>query len=170
MRIFTEIQKFNQWWVLALIYGLFLVSFLGFVKGLSLISEGNMSEFFTKIFPPFIILAVISVLFFILKLKTRIDEKGIHYGFWPFQQKLRLASWREIEKASVRKYKPLLEFGGWGYKYSMKGNGKVYNVKGNMGIQIVFKDNTRTLIGTQKAEAAQQVIDYYISKKDTYEN
>lgn len=170
MRIFSEIQKFDQWWVQLLIYGLFLASIVGFIIGISEISEGNISDFLIEKAPPFLILALISAALFTTKLKTRIDEKGIHYGFKPFQKKLRTASWEHIEKVYIRKYKPLIEFGGWGYKYSTKGNGKVYNTKGNMGIQIVFKDNNKTLVGTQQPDVAQRVINKYVSKDIIYEN
>ncbi|WP_432410220.1 hypothetical protein [Rasiella sp. SM2506] len=170
MRIFSEIQKFDQWWVQILIYGLFLASIVGLILGISEISEGNVSDFLIEKAPPFLILALVSVVLFTTKLKTRIDEKGIHYGFAPFQKKLRTASWQQIEKVYIRKYKPLREYGGWGYKYSLKGNGKVYNTKGNMGIQIVFKDHSKTLVGTQEPDVAQKVIDNYISKNTRYEN
>ena len=170
MRVFSESQKFDQWWVQILIYGLFLASIVSFTIGIAEISEGKLSSFLIERVPPFIILGLISAALFTTKLKTRIDEKGIHYGFWPFQKKLRTASWHKVERVYIRKYKPLIEFGGWGYKYSTKGNGKVYNVKGNMGIQIVFKDNTKTLVGTQEPDEAQRVIDNYISKHNKYEN
>ncbi|MAZ72978.1 MAG: hypothetical protein CMC70_07500 [Flavobacteriaceae bacterium] len=164
MRIFTENQKFNQWWVLLLIYGLFLVSTVGILHGIATISEENLADFFIGIVPPFLILGLISAALFTTTLKTRIDEKGIYYGFSPFQKKLQLAPWEEIEAVYIRKYKPLSEFGGWGYKFSMKGNGKVYNTKGNMGIQIVFKDGKKTLVGTQHPDEASQVIKNYTSK------
>lgn len=170
MRIFSESQKFDQWWVQLLIYGLFLASMVGLITGIAAISDGNLSGFLIERVPPFLILGLISAALFITKLNTRIDEKGIHYGFWPFQKKLKTASWQNIERVYIRKYKPLLEYGGWGYKFSMKGNGKVYNTKGNMGIQIVFKDNRKTLVGTQQPETAQKVINTYISKDITYEN
>tara|TARA_R100000935_G_scaffold39665_1_gene61107 strand:+ start:9548 stop:10060 length:513 start_codon:yes stop_codon:yes gene_type:complete len=170
MRVFSETQRFDQWWVLALIYGIFLASLIGLILGVSKITNDNFSDFLIERVPPFIIMAFISVGFFILRLKTNIDKEGVYYGFWPFQKNLKLASWTEIDSVFIRKYKPLREFGGWGYRYSMNGNGKVYNVKGNMGIQIVFKDGKKTLIGTQKPEEAKQVIATYISKEKNYEN
>ncbi|RDK84896.1 hypothetical protein [Marinirhabdus gelatinilytica] len=170
MRVFTETQKFDQWWLLVLIYGLLLASTIGLFLGISSISENDISEILIERLPPFVILAVIALLFYSCKLKTKIDEKGIHYGFWPFQRKLQLAAWDEVEKVYIRKYSPLTEYGGWGYKFSLSGRGKVYNTKGNMGIQIVFKDNNKTLIGTQQPNAAQQVLNRYIPKENNYEN
>ncbi len=170
MRVFSEIQKFDQWWAQILIYGLFLASIVGIILGITDISEGNFTGFLIGRFPPFLILGLLSAALFNTKLKTRIDEKGIHYGFLPFQKKLRTASWKEIEKVYIREYRPLSEFGGWGYKFSLSGKGKVYNTKGNMGIQIVFKDSTKTLVGTQQPDEAQKVIDNYILKDTSYEN
>ena len=41
-----------------------------------------------------------------------------------------------------------------------------YNVKGDMGIQLMFKDEGKLLIGTQHPEKAEMVIKNYIHKMD----
>jgi TATA-box binding protein (TBP) (component of TFIID and TFIIIB) len=50
----------------------------------------------------------------------------------------------------------LLEYGGWGIKYGRKG--KAYNVSGNRGVQLVFKDGKQLLIGSQRAEELAEAI------------
>ncbi len=60
---------------------------------------------------------LVSVAFiFFFKLTTRIDEKGIHYQFFPFHFKLKKIAWSEITSATVRTYDPIGEYGGWGLK------------------------------------------------------
>ena len=56
----------------------------------------------------------------------------------------------------VRQYKPLSEYGGWGLRYGS--SGKAYNVSGNIGIQLHFKDGSTLLIGTNKKEEVEVVL------------
>jgi hypothetical protein len=56
-----------------------------------------------------------------------------------------------VASIEVRKYSPIKEYGGWGFRYGFK-NGKAYNISGNMGLQLILKNGDRILIGTQKPE------------------
>lgn len=170
MRVFSETQRFDQWWLIALMVIVSAITIGFIVVGYTKIEPEEITPYLITSIPAGFITIVVTGAIFFVKLKTRIDETGIHYGFWPFQKKLKTASWAEIERVYTRKYKPLREFGGWGYKFSLKGNGKVYNTKGNMGIQIVFKDQRKTLVGTQQPDVAQKVLHNYISKDTLYEN
>ncbi len=85
-----------------------------------------------------------------LKLYTRIDNSGIHFRMKPFHWKERMIAWDEIDQVHVRKYSPILEYGGWGIRYGR--NGKAFNVRGNYGIQIIKKDGKKILLGTQKPD------------------
>ena len=38
------------------------------------------------------------------------------------------------------------------------GKGKAFNIKGNMGLQLQFKDGKKLLIGTQKEEEIKQFL------------
>lgn len=165
MRVFNETQKFDQWWFKLLMFSVFLITFGAIILAYPNVTEDEMDTFLLASIPALLLTAVISGLFFVIKLKTKIDDAGIHYGFWPIQKTLRTAHWHDIAQCYVREYQPIREYGGWGYKYSMSGKGKVYNTKGNMGIQIVFKNNTKTLIGTQRPEEAQRMIEKFTLKE-----
>jgi hypothetical protein len=82
-------------------------------------------------------------------LNTEIYTDGIYVRFRPFHSKPRFYPWSEIAHCEVRKYKPLLEYGGWGIRKGF--GGTAFNVRGNMGLQLVIKGGKRVLIGTQKA-------------------
>ena len=98
---------------------------------------------------------------FWLKLETKIDEQGIHYGFWPFNLKPKHILWREIKSCYVRKYNPLTEYGGWGYRSGFGKKSGAMNVKGTIGIQIELSNNKKLLIGTQKEREAKSVLETY---------
>tara|TARA_R110002051_G_scaffold101478_1_gene172292 strand:- start:11577 stop:11909 length:333 start_codon:yes stop_codon:yes gene_type:complete len=104
-------------------------------------------------------------LIYLFRLKTIIDEIGIHYQFTPINFSKKTIRWSEIDKCYVRTYKPIKEFGGWGYRSSF-GSRKAINIKGNKGIQLVLKDGKNLLIGTQKENDANKVIERYFKTKD----
>ena len=108
---------------------------------------------------------LVSVLFiFFFKLTTRIDEKGIHYQFFPFHFSFKTILWSEIKSAKVRTYDPIGEFGGWGLKggaFWNSGKGKAINVSGDIGIQLELKNNKKLLIGTQKEFEVKRVLKTY---------
>ncbi|SDL02555.1 hypothetical protein SAMN04487898_11451 [Pedobacter sp. ok626] len=57
-------------------------------------------------------------------------------------------SWDVIDKYYIRTYSPLGEYGGWGIRYSMSGQGMAYNVSGNKGLQLELNNGKKILIGT----------------------
>ena len=152
--LFDESQRFNQWWIWAIILGVIGVSLYASIEtiqmGDSLFNWTN----FSVIIPVFIIPA----LFYFLKLKTKVEENGIYVRFIPFHLKEIFISWDQLDECYIRTYSPLGEYGGWGIKYGLGGAGKVYNVSGNQGLQLVFKDGSRLLIGTQKPEELQEIV------------
>lgn len=86
-----------------------------------------------------------------LTLKTSATEKGVYYRYIPFQFKTHEITWDKVDSAYVREYSPVHEYGGWGFRGSRK-YGNAINLNGDMGLQLVFKNGKRLLIGTQKPE------------------
>ena len=101
---------------------------------------------------------LLPVLFWQMRLITRITEEGIYVRFIPFHFKEKFFPWETITASYVRTYSPLKEYGGWGIKYGFNGQGLVYNVAGNVGLQLQFKEGEAILIGTQKGEEIEQVL------------
>ena len=97
-------------------------------------------------------------------LETTITEKSISLTFFPVLLSKRTILWDEVETAFVREYNPLQEFGGWGiFRVNLPiqrglGNSRAINIKGNKGLQLVMKDGSRLLIGTQESEKINDTI------------
>ena len=87
-----------------------------------------------------------------MKLEVSIDHAGIHFRFPPLIRKTRTISREEIHRFEIRKYKPIVDYGGWGIKKRFKW-GKAYNVSGNIGLQIYLKNGRKVLFGTQRSQA-----------------
>lgn len=154
--IFEETQQFRQWWLWVII----LVATLSPLATLFFIPGGFTWEAFIS---PAIGLVIGLMLFLGLRLKTKVDESGIYYRFFPFHLSTRFKSWEEIECAYVRKYSPLGEYGGWGIRFTF-GNGLALNVSGNMGLQIKYKNGKKLLIGTNKATELESLMQMLYEK------
>lgn len=102
--------------------------------------------------------------YFKLKLEVWIDQDGIHYRFFPLIRKNRLISKAEIQRFEIRKYNPIIDYGGWGVRFGLgmklKFNfglgskwGKAYIVSGNTGLQLYLTNGKKVLFGTQRSQA-----------------
>ena len=161
MKIFVEEQRFRQIWLII------VLSFLTIVP-IATITKNYLKEnttISTKAFLITIVILLFSIaIIFLFKLKTRIDEKGIHYQFFPLHFSFKTIYWHQISKAYVRSYKPISEFGGWGLRggfFYNKGKEKAINVSGDIGIQLQLKNGEKLLIGTLKKEDAKRVLETY---------
>ena len=163
MRVFSETQRFNQWWLLLILFlpVLFLLYSL-YQWYFTNEAVGNVGPN-DAVGQLIVIVSVLPILllFYLFRLQTEIDESGIQYQFLPLHSSAKKIAWMDIENCYVRTYKPILEYGGWGFKTSL-GNGRAFNVKGNKGIQIELKSGKKLLIGTQKPEQAKNVIALYL--------
>ena len=156
--LFTERQRFNQWWLWLLILGINgLFIFLAFRELMS--NNINIGLILGAI-----INFLFTILLFVSPLDTQIRQDGIYVRFFPFRLSFQKFLWDTIAKTYIREYSPIGEFGGWGLRYSQ--TGKAYNVSGNKGIQLIMTDGSRLLIGTNKPDEAikaLQQIDRYIN-------
>ncbi|GAB3718512.1 hypothetical protein GCM10027592_61530 [Spirosoma flavus] len=140
MNPFTETQYFRQWWLWALLGGVFLVTVF------SLLSNSASQEPFAWMGP--VIAVLTAILFYVWHLDTRLDADGIHYRVFPVFS-WRTIPWSTIKSASVTKY------GFVGYGIRLGFDGWVYNIAGNKGIRIVRTDSSRLTIGTQRPDEVE---------------
>lgn len=150
MKQFKETQRFTQWWLWLVLVGSWVV----LMYSLATVQPQTTLAYFIS----FGVGMLLPILFWQMRLMTRITEEGIYVRFVPFHFKEQFYPWESIESAQVRTYSPLMEYGGWGIKYGFNGQGKVFNVAGDQGLQLVFKSGEKLLIGTQKPTEIQAFI------------
>lgn len=161
MKVFLEEQKFNQPLVIVGLSMAFIVVATSIYKSWTEIATKSIDEQIGAL-SGLIIVALVALLFVFLKLKTRIDEIGIHYKFHPFHLTFKTITWETIANCNIRNYNAIAEYGGWGMKFSFFGKkGKSFTTKGAIGLQIELKNGKKILIGTQKKEELQRTIDTY---------
>ncbi len=150
MTDFKETQRFTQWWLWLILIGTWGSIIYAFVQEPP---QTNVAYWVTGL-----IAIGLPILFWQMRLTTRVSSDGIRVRFVPFHFKEQFYPWDSIESAQVRTYSPLREYGGWGIKYGFNGQGKVYNVSGNQGLQLIFKSGEKLLIGTKKPDEIQAAV------------
>jgi len=154
---YRESQKFNQWWM-------WLINFVGLATtGWASYTMFNSEEGLIASALPVVITVGLMIMLALMELRTTITEDGIEVKFWPFSRRRIFRS--EIKSARVRKYSPVGEYGGWGYRTSLK-NGKAYNMMGSQGLQLELHDGEKILIGTQQPEELAAFISAYLIEND----
>ena len=141
--LFSEKQHFRQWWLmlifLSIVVGLSLATYQQIIKNLPIVS----------ILIAWSVILPVIALFYFMHLKTVVTQEAISIHFFPFFKKQ--IAWNEVEKAYIREYKPLGEYGGWGIRFGLN-KGMAYTIAGNLGLQLVLKKGNELLIGTQKEQ------------------
>jgi len=155
--LFSETQKFKQWWIWLLLLGLNGTILYGIYQQLFLDQQfGNKPMSDVSLIVTGIFISLLTIVFLLFKLETHIKEDGIYVRFFPIHISFRFYTWESISKLEVREYKPISEFGGWGLRGF--GKNRALNISGNIGLQIEFKDGKKLLIGTTKSDELSDVI------------
>lgn len=139
--LFREAQSFSSWLVLIPLAPLCLVWTLVFFDFI----------WFDFVLSGFIFLGT-AVLIMFSKLITELRNDALYVKFAPFHFSFKRFDFSEMISATAREYSVIGEYGGWGIRYGLGGVGKAYNARGNEGVQLVFKDGRKVLIGSQRAK------------------
>jgi hypothetical protein len=142
MTLFEETQRFDQWWIKVILFiPVFevLATMLNEYQTLGVVGNNSLIAL--------AVVACVVMLLVVMNLHTRINETGISFCFFPFHIKPQQIRWDEVEVVYIREYNALTEYGGWGIR-GLFGDRKAYNVKGNIGLQLVLRDGKKILFGT----------------------
>jgi hypothetical protein len=153
--LFEEVQTFRQTSACAMMVGVFIVVVGSFLAGVIAAPEKVAGGVW--IMPAVLFLCIwggVGVFLFMLTLTVRVDQHHLHVHFFPLVRKS--IPLEDIDQWEARTYRPILEYGGWGVRYSW--NGTAYNVSGNRGVQLVLASGKRLLIGSQRAEELAMAI------------
>lgn len=163
---FNEVQRFKTrwaWLVVIAFNGLFMYAiFQQLIIG---------KAFGPKPAPGYIlIIAELCCLLFLfvlvsIKLKTKINNTGIYYRFYPFQFKETVIEWHELRDVYIRQYHSFHEYGGWGIRKGNENAGNAINTSAssNKGLQLQFNDGKFLLLGTAKPDEMEVVIEAVIN-------
>lgn len=155
--MFREVQRFRQWWIWLLVYGIASIAWYGLIQQVIL-----GEPFGTNPAPDWAMWLIwllcgvgIPVIFHALRLIVEVREDHIYIRYAPFVT--REIPFEEIERCQARTYRPIVEYGGWGIK-GWSGDKMAYNVSGNQGVELLLRDGRNVMIGSQKPQELVQAI------------
>jgi hypothetical protein len=154
---FSEKQRFTQWWLWMILIGTNGLVAYGAISQLLFAKPfGDKPASDAGLVLLLVFILLIIILFRSISLTTQITDHGIQCKLFPFHLSYRVFKWTDISFFYIRKYRPIMEYGGWGIKYGIKG--LAYNISGNMGIQLELKNGRKVLIGTQHPDEVEKVL------------
>ena len=155
--IYTESQRFRQWWLWLLVF-ISPAVFLLILFNILIFEDGiQQSSIVIMVIGTMVSLAIPAFLWH-TGLDTEVGRSGIRFKFRPFHRKWVEYKFNEIKKAEACIYRPLMDYGGWGIRYGRKGKGKAYSVSGNSGVLLTFNNNKKILIGSLNHKSLFSVI------------
>jgi hypothetical protein len=96
-----------------------------------------------------VVLVAVVVLFLQLETTLAGDTLTVRFGWLPvFQKRIAL---RDVEHAEVCSYRPIRDFGGWGWRYG-RGGVQAFTVQGHSGVCLTMRDGRRYLIGSDRGQ------------------
>jgi hypothetical protein len=102
-----------------------------------------------------IVVVLVASLISLSHLDVDVTDRGVSIAFrylWP----TRRIGFAEIAGLEVRKYNPLLEYGGWGVRLGPKGWG--YMTSGKEGVQLRLRKGLTVLIGSARPRELEAAI------------
>ena len=157
--LFSEKQRFTQWWLWILLLGINGLLLAGLFYQI-----GTGRHFGSKPVSNTALLLVagstllLTALFLSFRLETVLKTEGIYVRFVPLHSKAHFYPWNSLSHCYLRQYSPLKEYGGWGIRYSPFGKGTAFNISGNKGLQLETTAGKKILIGTRRSEQITAVL------------
>lgn len=159
--LFRESQRFRQLWIWLIMGGSTAITILAVVIDLFTNSGGGFSwESLIGMGIAMVTMVGSLMLFASTSLQTEVRHDGWYYRFWPFRRKYKSIKWEDVERFEIKKYKPIGDFGGWGYRKGIFGKGDAFSIQGNIGLQLFLKNGKKTLFGTQSPEELQIALEH----------
>ena len=162
---FYEKQKIKRWLILLIFIPVNLLLITGCIMQIGLDKPwGNNPIPNEGLIVTTAIMLLLMAYMFRIDLKTVVDNDGIHIRMWlfPFFTKTKSFLWEDISEITVKKYNPILTYGGWGIRMGsfsfglnfgkMRFDSVAYSMSGNIGMQFILQNKKNVLIGTNKPE------------------
>ena len=113
--LFSETQRFRQWWLWILLLGINALMLYGvYMQVINGQQFGDKPAGNTQLLIGSGISLLVTIFILSIRLDTLVKEDGIYVRFFPIQLSFRFFPWANLTECYVRKYNPIAEYGGWG--------------------------------------------------------
>jgi hypothetical protein len=145
--LYREEQLFARTWFWIPVMIVVVVAWYFFFRELFWSPEGTRSP--AGVWIMFIAVGVLTpALFFTMRLIVTVNRRELTIRMWPLYR--RTVAVGDISAVEAVTYRPILEFGGWGVRYSMKRRAWGYTVSGKEGVQVELSNGKKILMGSEQ--------------------
>ncbi len=149
--LFREEQRMRVWWI-------WLVLLIAFA-GSAVASAGAWTEaMHVPLVVPAIWIPILWLLWF-ARLETEVSRDGLYVRLWPLHLSRRRTGLEGVERVRAVRYRPILQYGGWGIRWAFWSKGRAYNMSGDRGVRVDYAYGHHMLIGSQQAEELAAAIE-----------
>ena len=154
---FHEVQRSRQWWLWLIVLVVTAASWYSFINQVVLGRVIGSQPASNAVIVILWILAGVALpsFFLIVKLEVTVFTDRVDIRFYPMLKRSYAAA--QILDSFPRVYRPMIEYGGWGVRWSPL-NGWAYNTGGKAGVQLILADGRKLLIGSQRADELGEAI------------
>ncbi len=163
--LFFEEERFNQKWNLFLLtpvcVGFILFQLYSLYSQLVLkkpVGSDPLSDTWLIVMSFLVIPLMIFLiwLFSVTKLTVQVDSEKILIRFYPMVKREIFLS--DIGSFEIKEFNPIIDFGGWGLRYSIRWKTTGYIMKGKIGVHIHLKNRKNLLISSERANELFRVL------------
>ena len=160
---FVEEQRLRQWWMVQVLVGsiaatagfalwaLYQQLILGEAVGNNPVSDGA----FIALSLPLILLGLGLVwVLWAARMTVEVWDDGAYYRFFPFVSSFQRIPFDDVAGFETVTYNPLLEYGGWGVRWSIVNPGVAFSVSGNRGVRFTLKEWQTQAVGSPRGGRA----------------
>jgi hypothetical protein len=156
---FRDTQRPHQWWVWVLLST--VTTLLAWTCFLHQIVAGKPLG--SDPAPDWVVLlfwvlcgVVFPLLFVTSHLTVEVRDDHLDVTYFPFFR--RQLAYRDMASCKPVTYQPLVHYGGWGIRVNMDGSW-AWSMSGNEGVQFVFHNGKRLLIGSRAAQEFARAVE-----------
>lgn len=149
--LFDETQRFRQWWLWLTVLFPVAVAWYAFLQQIVLGAAFGDDPAPDALVWAFFVGAglVLPVGFARIRLRTQVRPGEVELRFPPFRP--RIVDLDEVTAVFATEYKPVANYGGWGYRRTLSGN-VAFSVSGRHGVRLGLPEGRHLLIGTQRPD------------------
>jgi hypothetical protein len=145
--LYREEQLFARTWFWIPVAVVVVVAWYFFFRELNWSPEATRPR--AAIWFMFIAVGVLTpALFFSMRLIVTVNRRELGIRMWPLYR--RTVAIGDIKTVEAVTFRPILEFGGWGVRYSMRRKAWGYTVSGKEGVQMELSNGKRILVGSEQ--------------------
>ncbi|MCT4623404.1 MAG: hypothetical protein N4A46_07250 [Schleiferiaceae bacterium] len=126
-----------------------------------LLEEGDKTELFITLGIFFPVMIGTYVLVFQMPALTRVTQRGIEYKYKPWIWNWKVLAWNDIEKVEIVNIDPLGDYGGWGYRFTWKGDRGIV-LGSSKALKFTKKSGKHLALTTERKEEFKKAVERFM--------